>query len=424
MFLSGDQPLPTPPRALEDLPTERLEHEIVEIAGRLAATTCRWLLLIAEYDRRDACSGWGFDSCSAWIAWQCSMDQRSAREHVRVARRLGELRLVREGFGRGELSYSKVRAITRIATPENEEELVELARNATAAQLDRVVRDYGRRISAAAAFDAQEARFFEHHWDEDGCLQFSGRLPAELGAVLVRALEAAETFDEGGPAEPSREPRARRADAVVSMADGFLADDNGPRSSGERHQVVVHVDAEVLGEEGDGRCSIEAGPVIAAETARRLSCDSSLVPMLDGPEGPLSVGRKRRTIPPATRRALASRDEGCRFPGCQNRRFVEGHHIRHWAMGGETSLENLVQLCTHHHRLVHEGGFQAHLGRGGEIHFLRRNGGEVKPRPRPRHGQIANPAVTSGGMMPVSRGDYLDHDLTVWGLLARAGPGG
>lgn len=425
MFLPSDQ-LPTSPHeALADLPTERLEHEIVEVAGQLAATTCHWILLIAEFDRRKAYEGWGFDSCSNWVAWQCSIDGRSAREHVRVGRALVDLPEVRGCFGRGELSYSKVRAITRIATPETEGELVELARQTTAAQLDRVVREYGNAVSAAAAFNAHEARYLDHHWDDDGCLRISAKLPAELGAEFLRALEAAETFDEteaqadGGSAEPPREPRARRADALVAMANGFLGGGAPPKRSGERREVVVHVDAEMLAGDLGGRCEIEHGPPIAGETARRLSCDSSIVSMLDGPVGPLSVGRKRRSIPSSTRRALTARDGGCRFPGCSNRRFVEGHHIEHWARGGETSLENLVVLCTHHHRLVHEGGFEVRAGPGGDLRFHRPNGREVAPRRPSADGEVAAPRITTGGIRPLSRGEPMDTELAVWALSSR-----
>ena len=121
---------------------------------------------------------------------------------------------------------------------------------------------------------------------------------------------------------------------------------------------MVHVDAEVLAADAEGRCELDDGPAIAAEVARRLSCDASVVAIVeDGHGNPLDVGRKTRAIPPALRRALRSRDRGCRFPGCTSRRFVDGHHVRHWSRGGETSLANLVSLCRRHHRAVHEGGY-------------------------------------------------------------------
>ena len=124
------------------MPLERLEAEITELAGHLAAAECRWLLLIAEFDRRDGHADWGCQTCAHWLSWHCGLDIRSAQERVRVAHALQELPLVIESFADGRLSYSKVRAITRVATPDNEAKLVDLALHATAAQLERSVRAY------------------------------------------------------------------------------------------------------------------------------------------------------------------------------------------------------------------------------------------------------------------------------------------
>jgi uncharacterized protein DUF222/HNH endonuclease len=137
---------------------------------------------------------------------------------------------------------------------------------------------------------------------------------------------------------------------------------------GDRYQVVIHADAQALTHEGaSGRCQLDDGPSVAAETARRAACDSALVSVVERNGEPLSVGRRTRSIPPALRRALAFRDRSCQFPGCERHRFTDAHHITHWAHGGETSLENLILLCRHHHRLVHEGGFSIERSAGGEI---------------------------------------------------------
>ena len=153
---------------------------------------------------------------------------------------------------------------------------------------------------------------------------------------------------------PSR--TVRRADALAWMAERMFEPGAVPVLAPDRHEIVVHVEAEVLGDGRAGRCEIEDRTAIAAETARRLCCDAGIVPVGDGPNGePLSVGRRTRSIPPAVRRALASRDRGCRFPGCPATHRLHGHHVQHWANGGETSLDNLVLLCPTHHRLVHEG---------------------------------------------------------------------
>ena len=166
------------------------------------------------------------------------------------------------------------------------------------------------------------------------------------------------TFNRG----PSR--TVRRADALAWMAERVFEPGDAPALAPDRHEIVVHVEADVLADGRAGRCEIEHRTAIAAETARRLCCDAGIVPVADGPDGePLSVGRRTRSIPPAVRRALASRDRGCRFPGCPATHRLHGHHIRHWADGGETSLDNLILLCPTHHRLVHEGGFDVRAPR-------------------------------------------------------------
>jgi hypothetical protein len=155
------------------------------------------------------------------------------------------------------------------------------------------------------------------------------------------------------------------------MAETALAAPEAPASGADRHLVVVHVDAATLAENGEGgRSHIEDGPHVSAETSRRLACDASVVRMVDGPDGtPLDVGRKTRSIPPALRRALKERDQGCRFPGCARTRFIDAHHLVHWADGGETSLANTVLACRAHHRLLHEGGWKAERHKDGSFSF-------------------------------------------------------
>jgi hypothetical protein len=420
----------------DDLTTDRLERRIAEMAGEIAALTCRWLLHVAEFDRRRGYEQWGHWSCSRWLSWRCSVSPRAAREHVRVARRLTELPLVRKAFAAGELSYSKVRAVTRVEDPELEQHLFYLARHATAAQLERLVRAYRGVMSVEDARDAHARRYFDHVWEDDGTLSFRGRLAAEEGALLLRSIaagrdalnESAFRAAQGGSAEPPRPAaRPRNVDAHVAVAESMLANGAAPSPGAERHQVVVHVDADVLAADAGGagkRCETADGAALSAETARRLSCDASIVAMLDGADGAVNVGRKTRAIPPATRRALADRDRGCRFPGCTNHRFVDGHHIRHWSAGGRTDLDNLVQLCRRHHRLVHEGGVIIERDGSGGLLFRRRDGtampaAPVSPRPLRR---LPLPPHRKEMPLPLSAGEPMDLDLTVLGLAARAGP--
>ncbi len=381
--------------ATEELPLELIEREIESLAAQIAAGNARWLELVAVFDEREGWGGTGCRSTSEWIAWRCALTPRAAREHVRVARRLTELPEIRALFARGELSYSKVRALTRIAEGDSEADLIELARHATAAQLERIVRA-ARRVTSAEADQAQRGCFVRWYWDEDdGCLNIDAKLPPEDGVAFIRALEATqdalheqwsdETGDETerGSAEPrsesdgpdecgSAEPRPTRfptcAEALAGVADAILArPPNGLTglTGGERCQVLVHVDAQTLATDspgasatGRGQCAVADGPGIAPETARRLACDCSQVTIAEDSSGKaLSVGRRTRSVPPSIRRALVARDGRCQFPGCERHRWVDAHHIHHWAQGGETSVDNLVLLCRHHHRLVHEGGF-------------------------------------------------------------------
>jgi Domain of unknown function (DUF222)/HNH endonuclease len=396
-----------------ELPTEHLEHEITQLAAHIYAATCRWLLLIAEFDRRECHLALGFHSCTAWLAWTCGLTRRAAREHVRVARDLVDLPLVRAAFGRGELSYSKVRALTRAAVPETEEEMLELAHNATAAQLERSVQAY--RSAVAVAEGKPIDTFFAWSWEDDGTLEVRGRLAPDVGALLIEAMHHARgvACGPGGPAIPVDgepvTPPVTNADALAVMAEASLAS-TGSSSGGDRHQVVLHID-------GSGRRELDDGSTVSRETAQRFLCDASVVGIGEEAGEVRTVGRRTRTIPPALRRALRARDGGCRFPGCTHHRFVDAHHIRHWTDGGETSIENLVHLCRRHHRLIHEGGFTVERDGEGELVFRRPSGWVIHAKPPVLRGDAA--AITSGARRPprLASGDPLDLDLTVESMI-------
>ncbi|MBW3651577.1 MAG: HNH endonuclease [Actinobacteria bacterium] len=420
-----------------DVPLERLESEITELSAHLNAAECRWLLLVAEFDRRQGWGTWECRSCAHWLNWKCGIDVATARQKVRVAHCLRQLPMTTAAFAAGKLSYSKVRALTRVATPDNEGDLLELALTGTASHLERIVRAYRgalRDDEVDTANDLHDRRSVQWHHDDDGSFVLSARLTPEQGALVRQALEAATEAVDNGSAEPlstGQESRGqRRADALAIMAESFLATGEHAGHSGDRHLVAVHVDAEVLASDTEGRCELEDGPALAAETARRLGCDAAVVAVVeDGRGTPLDVGRKTRSIPPAVRRALQVRDGGCRFPGCTNRRFVDGHHIRHWAAGGETSLANLVLLCRRHHRAVHEGGYTAEATADPHdpVRFLRPDGtllGEQSELPATDHRAVVDHNCELGldidhvTAVPTWAGERLDLGLCVDGLLA------
>jgi hypothetical protein len=353
-----------------DLPDDALEDAITTLNASIAVATWRLLCLIAELDRRELCGAWGLNSTAHWLNWKCGIDVGAARAKVRVARALEDLAGINAAFAKGELSYSKVRAMTRVATPENEAYLLMIARHGTAMHMEQLVRGYRRakRLEESAhAEKVHASRELRWHIDENGCYVFSARLAPEQGALVLKALDAAT--DE-------RHRDAAPADALCALAEQFLANGSTPSRQAERYQVVVHVGRESLREQGESeRCELDHGPALAAETARRISCDAATVEIEEDADGNvLDIGRRSRVIPPALRRALESRDRGCRFPGCTHHRFVDGHHMRHWADGGATALDNLVLLCRRHHRLVHEGGFTVVRRDDRKLVFLRPDG--------------------------------------------------
>lgn len=355
------------------------------MAARLHAATYELLVLLREFDGQ---SGWnnGFLSCAHWLSWRTGIDLGAAREKVRVARALGQLPRLSGAMQRGEISYAKVRALTRIATPDNEPRLLDIAYNGTAAQVERLVRAWRRCDRVEEAQQTERAhlnRSVTTYVDEDGMVVIRARLTSELGAVVQRALEAAserlyqDSRHAAPPESVAEEVTAgqRRADALGMLAECALADMDRD-SAGDRYQVVLHIESAEARDSG-GQAVLELGDGgirVSAETSRRLSCDASVIVMREGRDGAtLDVGRKTRTVPAAIRRALNARDERCRFPGCTARR-CDAHHVEHWADGGATSLDNLMLVCRRHHRLLHEGGYSIEHDSQGRASFVRPDG--------------------------------------------------
>lgn len=339
-----------------DLPTETIESRIVALAIDMACRMARWLEMIGEYDARGGARGWGFRTTAEWLATYCDIGPRAARDHVRVAQRLRQMPRIRAAFGAGELSYSKARALTRASAEEDESRLLDLARELTAAQLERHLRALRSAPSGdlAVANDAHERRTVDWWWGRDGSLELRGRVGADEGAALVEALQTgAEALHPRAPGpRPAR--GARCADALTELVF----------SGAPRAQVLLHVDPASLGEV----CALEDGPAVPPDTARRLTCDADVV---DG------HGRTRRTVSPALRRSVELRDRHCRYPGCDRRHGLHAHHIDHWIHGGPTDRENLALLCRFHHRLVHEEDFRMWRAEDGALAFARPDGHRV-----------------------------------------------
>ena len=326
---------------------EQLGEAIADIAAGLHAATYQLLVLLREFDAR---SGWnnGFLSCAHWLSWRTSIDIGAAREKVRVARALPGLPLLSGALRRGEISYAKVRALTRIATAATEERLLAVAHHGTAAQVERLVRAW-RRCDRIEEGRKHLSRSVCTYVDEDGMVILRARLTPEQGAVVQRALETASEHlyqESRGAAAPDSieeevSPGQRRADALALIAETALQADLDRAPAGDRYQVVLHVEAAHVAEPARSHAVLEladGGIGVSAETSRRLACDASVVVMREAADGSvLDVGRKTRVISTAIRRALAARDGRCVFPGCTARR-CDAHHLVHWAEGGPTAL--------------------------------------------------------------------------------------
>ena len=463
-------PVPDAPVPGASVPLERLEAQICELAGHLTAATCRFLVLLADFDARRGWASWEMNSCAAWLSWKCQMSAGTAREHVRVARALRDLPVIRGEFAAARLSYAKVRALTRIATSDTEAGLAEIAGPMTANQLERFARAH-RQVSHADDAAARVRRRLAWRFEEDGSLAGTFRLPPLQGAVLLKALRAAagdlehphKHEEEGAGVVNAETPAAAGlpvvatssslADALLVVAEAFLAGKVAGADAPEVYQVVVHAGADALtdapsavtpgpagvsaetaapapsapGDPADpGRCHVEDGPAISVSTAQMLGCTAALSWMVHDRDGSvLRLGRRRRRPNAALRRAARERDTcRCRFPGCESRR-VDLHHIQYWSRGGRTDLDNLISLCKYHHLLVHERGYLIAASPGGTFAFWRPDGTALPPspplpEPAGAIGDCHEAEITEDTIIPPWYGERLDLDHAIYTCLANA----
>ena len=359
-------------------PIEALDERILNLCTRINAATYELLVMIREFDERGGCLMWGLDCTAKWLAWRCDLSMATAREKVRVARALKHLPLVSASFSTGELSYSKVRSITRVANAGNEEDLVNFAHKNTTRHVADFCRELrmGTVASTGTAERAFSNRFLRLRRDANrGMLSVTVELPVEAGELIEKALDKArddECLEIPDLVDTSWSKR--QADAFVTMLKEYLqgsdsSETNKTKKSSDNYLVNIHVDQSALAGEV-GRSSV---PI---ETVKRLCCDGQTVVMTETKDGePLSIGRKSRVVPKGIERAVRARDKNtCRFPGCCNKRFVDIHHIEHWADGGETAVKQLMLLCSKHHTLVHEGGFRIEKDFQDHWTFLRPDG--------------------------------------------------
>ena len=503
-------------------PIDLLESEIVTLHAHLCAEEYQFLVKLREFDLRQGWRAYHFNHCAEWLNMKCGISLSTGREKLRVAKALFFLPHISGAYQNGELSYSKVRAMTRVATEITERDLLGYARKATASQVDQHcagLRNVQRKFSTPCANRAHDRRKLRVTPTLDGRFLLNGELPEESARLVLKALElcmaralreqdpSAEDLEElenpsagGIPVWDSEDPAAQRAaavkrdqqqaDALVDLSREYLAGGTGRKTStADHYQVLVHVDEAAL----RGQPNADSKSDLPIETVRRLCCDGSVIAVAESKESSaakirvsaeapyeanasrdafevspgissngstdvisavtpvdshngaltdsacnpsrdalapapavssngsadvmpavtpvdspnvaltdladdpsrdafelppanatngatgrsrpsLNLSRKHRLVQPALRRALEARDRGCRFPGCSHERWLDAHHVVHWADGGETSLGNTLLLCSSHHRLLHEGGFAIRADANGEWQFQNAKG--------------------------------------------------
>ena len=348
---------------LDEVPLERLEEEISGLASRIAAATAVWLVWVAAYDRRKGWVSWGAKSCAHWLNWQCGMSPRSAREHVVVARKLERFALVRETFLAGELSYSKVRAICRVVEPENEADLIDMAKLTTASQLDRVVAKMPKPDDSG---EGKAPLLSDVSFSQNGDGTMTMTVTASVAEMMVvkKAVTTASSsvIDRehvDGESKSDTITRLGGMKAIRSRTACEILSGTADRVRGADATVLVVADIEALnGSDPAAESTIENQRVDSA-VVERLCCDAKIQTVVQDAEGSdLATGSEQRIVPRRLRRLLERRDHGmCQFPGCESEHRLHAHHVVHWAKGGPTELWNLILVCGFHHHQVHEGGW-------------------------------------------------------------------
>ena len=347
-----------------DVPLEVLEQKLTSWASNIAAAEAKWFVWLGDYVEREGWAEWGCLGAAHWLSWKCGMTPNAARERVRVATALRGLPLIAAAFGEGRLSYSKVRAVTRVANEFNEPDLADMALHATGAQLESICRGYrDSRSTVEAAAEAFELRNLTSRRNHDGTTSFSIRVLDDAASLVNKKIAAqvdrvaeeqgieVDPSEEGAPGVSAVTPEVSAVTPEVSAATpevsavtpGRWPDDIEAAKTLVQDLFQVTLDEHILPQ-----------PV-----AQRLCCDPRITPLIeDAARQPIGVGRTTRLINRRLRRALERRDASqCQFPGCPSSRHLHAHHIIHWANGGPTELDNLILVCHFHHHLVHEGGW-------------------------------------------------------------------
>jgi hypothetical protein len=348
--------------------------------GRVSHAQRDLLSLIAEVDRQEAWLDSGARDTAHWLAMRYGISQWKAHRWIAAAHALEELPRLADALDRGELGLDKVAELARFAAPETEAQLIRWAKDVTCA----TVRHRGNlalRPSVDEVADVERSRSVSWwYFDEGRRFGLEAELPAAQGAFVAQALERAA---QAVPVMPDETDgcfaSARRADALVALCSARIAEDPDQ----DRASVVVHAQLGAL-VSNDGGCEIEDGPAVHPETVRRLMCNARVQAVLEDRTGNvLGVGRMSREPSAWMIRQIRYRDRGCRFPGCGTRAFTQAHHIVWWRHGGRTDLDNLLLICSFHHRLVHEHGWSVRRDDDGTVRWFSRDGARYRAGPSP-----------------------------------------
>ena len=397
--------------------------EICALAGQIAAATARFLTLLADFDEQRGWAGPGLHSCAHWLSWKCGMSLHTGREYVRVAKALRPLPEMRKAFEQGELSYSKVRTLTRVATPTNEKQMVRLGREAPASQIDRLTAGL-RKVTDNESGKSREPERLQvrWHWDPDtGDFVIKGRLAAQDGARILAVLTSAErertrTDSTSQEDEPTTEQNAVKkppgdiGPALLAMAEiATTVDANTTTRTGTSAEVVFFHEHDNL--------RIPGGPALTNSDSEEVLCNAHLRLAKTKKQCVLNLGRKTRVTSHKQMLALNYRDGSCRTPGCGRTRFLHAHHVRFWGRGGETNLDNLIMLCGTCHRALHRGQFTITALGDQQFEFHDTDGGVIDPAP-PTEGladQLLRGDIPDDAIIPRWGGDplHLEHAVSV-----------
>jgi hypothetical protein len=359
--------------------TDELIRSADALHARISDAQRSLFAVIAEIDRTEAWRDSGARDTAHWLWMRYGISSWKAHRWIAAAKALPTLPRIGEAFARGDLGIDKVVELTRIAEPTTEVGLISWAAGVSSGAIRRRADMAIRRSSdeVEEIFDSRHLSWW--YFDEGTRFGLEAELPADQGAAVAKAL--ARIADEL-PSMPDSEPSSaevRRADALVALCAARITRDDDP----DRATVIVHVPVATL-TGGDENAGSDDGAVIGPDAARRLACNARLQVMFEDAEGqPVRLGRMTREPTAAMMRQLRYRDRECRFPGCGSRRFTHAHHVVWWGRGGRTDLDNLVLLCSFHHRLVHEHGWALERRSDGQVRWFDPGGARYRAGPAP-----------------------------------------